>query len=382
MAKKKVETKEAVTMQNNFDKISGVVMAMDKMYGAGMFKTGDNIPKIYKIPFGEPMLDYVYTGGTPIGRFTELLGEPHAGKTRNGLKAMASFQKYCFNCHTPFALTAKWEMKNGQPSLKSCKCSSCDEPTTKIQAMVDVEGTSDPDFLAKMGVDTNGVIYIRPDRPSHTVDIIDTFLRQPNIGLILLDSIGSMGSDREVDEKMEDNKMNQNPVFFNRALRKWQMALNKNTNETGMENGTTMIVVNQSYQTLSMYSTEVAQGGRGLRHGKAMSIKHSIGEKNKDANTKEIYGVHIRCTNEKNKTGMPYRRGEYYLNLDPNDPYLDYCATNINLQYVELAIKFNVIEQRGGWFYYGDEKWQGKANLIDGVTPEIRAEVDAKIYTL
>ena len=86
----------------------------------------------------------------------------------------------------------------------------------------------------------------------------------PEIGLILFDSVGSMGSDKEVDTAIEDDKMNQNALFMNKAIRKWQMALNSNTNETGLENGTTLIVVNQSYQTLSIYSTEVAQGGSGL----------------------------------------------------------------------------------------------------------------------
>jgi RecA/RadA recombinase len=385
MTKKKKSTTTSdpavVTIANNFDKVSGIVSTFNRQYGRELFRTGDSIPKIHKVPFDEPMLDYVYTGGVPLSRVTELLGEPHSGKTRNALKAMSKFQTYCFGCMTPRVLKAVWVLdKDGQPTIKSCKCSNCENPETKVQAMVDVEGTTDPKFMEAMGIDINGVIYVRPDRPSHTVDIIDAFLREPTVGLILLDSIGSMGSDREVDEKMEDNKMNQNAVFFNRAMRKWQMALNSNTNQTGKENGTSIIVVNQSYQTLSIYSTEVAQGGRGLRHGKGLSVKNKIGEKNKDPKSHEIYGIHVRVTNEKNKTGMPYRRGEYYLNLDPHDTELGYCQTNINLQYVELAIKFNIIEQRGGWFYHGTEKWQGKANLIDNISDDIREAVDKIIY--
>ena len=141
-----------------------------------------------------------------------------------------------------------------------------------------------------------------------------------------------------------------------------------------------MIVINQSYQTLDLYSQEVAQGGRGLRHGKSQSGKTAIVTKNQDPKTREIKGVHVRLTNEKNKTGVPYRRFEYYLNLDPLDTEIGYCQTNVNMQYVELAIMFGIIEQKGGWFYYGTEKWQGKANIVENLTQEVKDAVDLQIY--
>ena len=377
---KKEDTKVAET-KNPFAKVSSLMMDLNKHYGKKMLKTGDDIPGIRKVPFDEPMLDYVSDGGVPISRFTEFLGEPHTGKTRNALRAMSRFQRYCFNCNTPNSIKAVWKKdKNGSPMLKSCSCSNCTTPETNIQVMVDVEGTTDPKFMKNFDIDTEGVIYVRPDLPSQAVGIVDTFLREPMIGLILLDSVGSMGSDTEVEKAIEDIKMNQNALFLNKAMRKWQMALNSNTNETGRENGTTMIVVNQSYQTLSLFSTEVAQGGRGLRHGKGMSLKTRVKERNKDSKTNKTFGVHIDYQNLKNKTGIPYRRKDYYLNLDPDNEDIKYCHTNTVLQYIELALEMSIIEQKGGWFYFGQEKWQGKANLIDNFAPEIGELVKERLY--
>lgn len=243
-----------------------------------------------------------------------------------------------------------------------------------------VHNTTDPVFMENFGIQTNGVIYVRPDLPSQAVGIVDTFLRMPEVGLILLDSIGSMGSDKEVETAIEDDKMNQNALFFNKAIRKWQMALNSNTNETGLENGTSMIIINQSYMTLSIFSTEVAQGGRGLRHGKAMSLKTRIKEKNKEPKTDKILGCHIEYKNEKNKTGIPYRKKDYYLNLDPTNDDVGYCQTNTILQYIELAIEFGIITQKGGWFEFNNKKWQGKASLLDAFDDDIKNAVDNLIY--
>lgn len=381
MASKTKSTKVVEKTPNPFANVSSVIQDLNKHYGKKIIRTGEDIPKIYKVPFNEPSLDWVSDGGIPIGRITEFLGDTHSGKTRNALRAMSRFQKYCFNCMTPNALDVIWELDDeGTPSVSSCSCKNCTDPRPLIQVMVDIEGTTDPEFMRNFGIQVDGVIYVRPDLPSQAVGIVDTFLRMPNVGLILLDSIGSMGSDKEVETAIEDDKMNQNALFFNKAIRKWQMALNSNTNETGKENGTSMIIINQSYMTLSIFSTEVAQGGRGLRHGKAMSLKTRIKEKNKEPKSNKVLGVHIDYRNEKNKTGIPYRRKEYYLNLDPDHIDTKYCHTNTVLQYIELGLEMGIIEQRGGWFYFGQNKWQGKANLIDAFDEDIKAEVDKKLY--
>ena len=366
---------------NPFEKVSNVMRELNSHYGKELVRTGENIHSIHKVPFDEPTLDWVSDGGIPIGRITEFLGDTHSGKTRNALRAMRQFQKYCFNCHTPNALDIVWRTdRRNNPYVESCSCKNCAEPTPTIQVMIDIEGTTDPIFMKNFGIDINGVIYVRPDMPSQAIGIADTFLRMPNVGLILFDSIGSMGADKEVVTAIEDDKMNQNPLFFNKAMRKWQMALNSNTNETGKENGTSMIVVNQSYTTLGNYSTEVPQGGRGIRHGKGMSLKTRIREKSKEPNSNKVVGVHIDYRNEKNKTGMPYRRKEYYLNLNPDDPNIAYCHTNVTLQYVELALEMGIIEQKGAWFYYANEKYQGKANLIDGFDEDMRESVNKQLY--
>ena len=377
------EVKQAEIKTQNFASIQGLVKDMNKHYGKPLLRTGNGIPYIFKVPYKEPALDYVTDGGVAIGRVQESLGHEHTGKTRNALRALSQFQKYCFGCNSYDALDVVWEYNptTDERYTTKCECKFCDAPETRISLFVDIEGTTDPLFMEMLDVDTKGVYYARIDLPSQAVDIVDAFLRQPSVGLIIVDSVGSMGSDAETEKAMEDIKMNQNALFLNRAVRKWQMALNSNSNTTGKENGATMIVINQSYQSLDLMSKEIAQGGRGLRHGKGQSIKNSLVTKTVDPKTKEVKGVQIRATNEKNKTGMPYRRMEYYLNLDSNDPEIRYAHTNINMQYVELAIMLELVEQRGAWFFYGNSKWNGKAAIVADLTQDVKDAVDEYLYT-
>jgi len=64
---------------------------------------------------------------------------------------------------------------------------------------------------------------------------------------------------------------------------------------------------------------------------------------------------------------MPYRRGEFYLNLDPTDVNIKYGETNVLQQYVDLGIQFGVIKQSGAWYDVGNQRVQGKANLTDAL---------------
>jgi RecA/RadA recombinase len=377
-----LEHKTVTIVNNNFDNVTILTDKLNKNYKTEVIKTGDDIPKIYKVRSQEPAVDFVYDGGYPISRLIEALGQEHTGKTRNGLIAMGKWQKYCFGCHKDEALTVVWETVKKHPSCKSCKCKYCDNPKTCIQVMVDIEGTTDPKFMDRFGIDTKGVLYFRPDTFSKACDIVDAYLRNPQIGLIMVDSIASIGSDKEVDNKMEDNKMNQNALFTNQMIRKWQAALNSNTN-VDPESPTTIYLVNQSYSSIGMFSYEIAQGGRGLRHGKAISTKFRMEEKVMNEQKTQVLGVHIIVENMKNKTGMPYRKTSYYVNLEEGE---DYCQADKELQVLDLALMYDLVQTSGSWYSRdGNKLGQGKGAVLEMLKSdtdffnELKEEVYVKI---
>lgn len=385
MAKAKSTTTSSPTaggaVTNDFSDAAGIAAALNKKFNRHLIMSGDEIPPVYKVPFREPALDHVSDGGTPIGRFTEFLGAEHSGKTRASLRAMSRFQKFCFNCYQPDVLDVVWKKNSKFPEVDTCTCSSCGEGSTKISIFVDVEGTTDKKFMKRLGVDVDGVIYLRPDQPAFAADVIETYLRTNGVGLIVLDSFGVMGGTKETNTSIGDINMNQNAVWFNMMFRKFQAAMNASFNNNKGKDTATVIVINQSYVTLSIYSTEVPQGGRGLRHGKGLSIKFKSGDKNKDEDD-VVLGVHTRVENLKNKTGMPYRKAEFYLNLDPTDGELSFGETNVLQQYVDFGIKFGVIKQSGAWYDVGTQRIQGKANLCEALAADaaLLEEIDQMLY--
>lgn len=373
--------KKAVMRSDNFDKVKDIMGAVNKKMGVNALKLGTDIKAVHKVPFMEPTLDYVYDGGIPISRITEMLGDEHSGKTRNSIKAMAQFQKFCFGCFTAGTLSVEWDNSSGTPVAKKCSCSNCAEPRTVVNVFVDLEGTASKEWLEQLGVDTAGIVYAQPDLPSKAVDLVDIFLRMPDIGLIIIDSVGGMGSDAEMEKEMADIKMNKNAMFLNTAMRKWQNALNVNANEDP-NSPTSMIIINQSYSSIGQFVYEIAQGGRGLRHGKGMSVKTKIVEKVKNEKGRgDVVGVHIRATNEKNKTGFPYRKMEYYMSLEDGSPE-GYCGIDYPLQLVEVGIKLGIIEQRGAWFYIGELSFQGREKLAAAIGNDevTREDLQKSIY--
>lgn len=358
-----------------FESIHSITAALHKHFNNNsLIMHGSQIPYINKVKFMEPELDYVSDGGIPIGRMTEFLGNEHTGKTRNALKALSQFQKYCFNCHTDESLSVEWVDDDGIPKATNMSC-SCGKPKTAVSVFVDYEGTTDPKFMENFGIQTSGVLYFRPELPSQAIDIVDAYLRSPEVGLIIFDSVGAMSSDDEIEKSYKDNAMNKGALTLNKGVRKWQASLNTNTNQE-RNSPTTLIIVNQSYSSIGVYSHEVAQGGRGLRHGKGLSLKTRVVEKVKDKKN-NILGVHVGVENTKNKTGIPYRKRQYYLNLDSSSS-VGYCQIDLVLQTVELAIEYGIIEQRGGWFYLGEYKWQGRNKVHEAMAASIDEFNDLK----
>jgi RecA/RadA recombinase len=363
---------------DRFKNLKFITDKLNKRYGAEIVKTGDKVSPIIRVPYGEPILDEIYSGGVPVNRIVEKIGKEHSFKTVEGLKATANFQKFCFNCLKP-TLHAEWEVVDGMPKLKKCKCDSCKDPKPTIQVIIDYEGTLSIEFIKNFGIDTNGIIYAKPESPSQLANFAEAYMKLDMVGIILIDSVGAMSSDDEVELPMEDLKMNRGALTLNKIMRKFTAALNYNSNRADGISPTTVFIINQSYSSLGIYSKEIPQGGRGLRHAKAISSKNRITDTIVDDKTKEVRGKYVMIKNEKNKTGMPELQAEIYINLDKSDP-VGYCKSDIRQQYIEYAIRFGIIEKNGSWYSYGGEKWQGIDNIINNFPGALYSEVDEHLY--
>lgn len=354
------------------------INAINKHYGNNIVKLASEMPVVTKIRSSDLSLDYVMGGGFPISRIVEFLGDEHSGKTRDSYKIIEAFQKTCLTCKSQ-NLKAEWNIKSGFPIATKLKC-TCKNPKASPVVIVDYEKTTDLNYMQTyFDIDISGIYIIVPETPSQLVDIVEALLRDVEIGLILVDSIGMISSDAEIEKAQKDIKMNEGARFMNMAVRKWQAALNSNFNESNGESLTSLLLINRTYETLSLYSGMVPQGGRGLRHAKSITIDRRIKEKvkNKDG---QIIGVHRYLKNIKNKAGFPYRVATDYLYTDETD-LNTYMKTSEKGQLLDFALRFGLIEIKGGWYYYSDKKFHGRAELEKHIyETDLPEKIKEKIY--
>lgn len=132
-----------------------------------------------------------------------------------------------------------------------------------ITELYDSELGSTPDYYEKAGIDTN-LIDHRPIRSveelkSDVANLMDDIKEGDNV-LICVDSIGMLRSDKETEDA-KDNKV----VADMTRAKQLKSFFRIVTGEAAIKQ-IPMVIVNHSYQTMELYSKEVAAGGRGAQY--------------------------------------------------------------------------------------------------------------------
>lgn len=116
-------------------------------------------PKIRVVATGCLSLDWALgTGGFPRGHLLEIFGDSGSGKTTLGLEAIASAQR-----------------EGG------------------VAAFLDAEHALDPVYAARLGVDTERLIYSQPADSPRAFEIIRTLVKTCAVDVIVLDSVAALG---------------------------------------------------------------------------------------------------------------------------------------------------------------------------------------------
>ena len=196
----------AVRNGNDRDKSLGMVLGqIEKQHGKGaIMRLGDDVrAPIEVIPTGSIALDVALgIGGLPRGRVVEIYGPESSGKTTVALHAVASAQR-----------------------------------AGGIAAFIDAEHALDPEYAAKLGVDTDNLLVSQPDTGEQALEIADMLIRSGALDIIVIDSVAALVPRAEIEGEMGDSHVGLQARLMSQALRKITGALS-NT-------GTTAIFINQ-----------------------------------------------------------------------------------------------------------------------------------------
>lgn len=370
--------------------LNALLTALQDKYGDEV-TTADKLAGMRKILLKNPAFDYASDGGIPINRITELIGEFSSTKTLHMLFAAREFQHYDWanDVQGAFSQIIYEDKKTKNGTIKLIKDVKLRKgyrpkltPKAKRVAVIDVEGTFDPSWAEKQGVDVEGIIIVRPSSLESAVDITEALLSDSDICLVLFDSMQAVGSQAETDKSMEDEQMAANARFWNKAMRKLQNAINKNEDAD-----VTLIAVNGFYDKVGfvMGDPMVIKNGQQMKFAKSLSMYFRplkpITEKFEGEDT--VVGRNVNITNLKSKVGTPFRKSTFYLQIiDDEANGLSAGSIDTNRSLLELGIRFGFVMRSGAWFEYKGKKCNGMDALLTALDadPELLLSLNKDVY--
>ena len=276
---------------------------------AGTVRRGSLIQRFNCIPTGAFALDYALQGGIPEGLATLLYGWEGSGKTTIAIRTVR-------------------EMQRKHPN--------------KMVLWVDAERTFDREWAQRHGVDLERLYVLEPDHGQQAVDIIARFHEVMECCGIVVDSIPALVSQKVLDKSASDATVGELARLCGIMCSKSTAAWAK---ERKRGHFVTMLLINQLRSKIGvMYGSPYSQpGGHQLQYFITTRIKLTgrevlsselkkadrqalhmpdAGEdgNGKSASTPEFVEHSFDIT--KAKIGASMRKGEFRMNVNPQNPLL------------------------------------------------------------
>lgn len=341
--------------------LQALMNKLNKKFGENSLITGEEMQNLVveRIPTGSVALDIDLGGGIPIGRFTQISGALSSTKSSQCMHIVREAQKMGLVC-----------------------------------AWGDVEGTSDREYFEQMGVDTESLLYTRPNGLE---EITQMFLDMQQSGLVHLavwDSIEASSPIKEMDSTMDETvQMGVKQKLLAEFFRKYQAFNNKLVREG--KRPFTLIGINQLREKIGAYGdAEYTPGGRAIGYTASVDLRLRKGDwiTNGTGTNKTFVGQVVKYKIEKNKTYKRMQTGEFDFYYDENDLDIPVGHNDNFKSIVQLGIERNLIQRGGAWFFINKDtdqemKFQGQDNLIaylrenDGLVEDIKRiilDIDAK----
>ena len=314
--------------------LESALAQIDKQYGKGsVMRLGDEVRvPLEVIPTGSIALDLALgIGGLPRGRIVEIYGPESSGMTTVALHAIA----------------------NAQAGGGIC-------------AFIDAEHALDPEYAARLGVDTDSLLVSQPDNGEQALEIADMLVRSGALALIVIDSVAALTPRAEIEGEMGDSHVGLQARLMSQALRKMTGALS-NAN-------TTAIFINQLREKIGVMfgSPETTTGGRALKFYSSIRLDVRRIETLKDG--QEMVGNRTRVKVAKNKVAPPFKQAEFDI------LYGQGISREGSL--IDLGVDAGIVRKAGAWFTYdSDQLGQGRENARNYLrnNPDLANELEKKI---
>ncbi|MCU1553326.1 MAG: recA [Arthrobacter sp.] len=314
--------------------LEAALAQIDKQFGKGsVMRLGDEVrAPIEVIPTGSIALDVALgIGGLPRGRVVEIYGPESSGKTTVALHAVANAQR-----------------QGG------------------IAAFIDAEHALDPEYAAKLGVDTDALLVSQPDTGEQALENMDMLIGSGSLDVIVIDSVAALVPRAEIEGDMGDSHVGLQARLMSQALRKITGRLSQTK--------TTAIFINQLREKIGVFfgSPETTTGGKALKFYASIRIDVRRIQTLKEG--ADSVGNRTKAKIVKNKMAPPFKIAEFDI----------IYGQGISREggIIDMGVEHGLIKKSGSWFTYdGDQLGQGMENsrrfLRDN--PELASELERLI---
>ena len=293
---------------------SGIAQSIEKSLGTGSVQ---RFGKIRFLSTGVLSIDWAFGGGVPIGRLTEIFGDFSSGKTLLAMHTLVETQKQeglAVFADTEFSLSMAMAenigLDLGADRFIYSKPESLEEVFNFLDVVVDVAKRENPDRLTT----------------------------------IVWDSIASASPEAELKNPAGTPEMGLRARIINQGLRR----LIGKISETNV----TFLFTNQLMHRIGvLYGPKwTTAGGEAPRI--YSSVRAKLAKKGKMMEDKKTIGRSGELEVIKNKIASPFRKVSFDVHFDKGILPLSGL--------LEHFVEAEVVELKGNWYYFGEEKFQKK----------------------
>lgn len=328
---------------------------------------------IKKIPFSSPLINWTTYGGIPRNRISEFLGAEGSGKTTSAVDV-------CKNAIEIF----KQELEEELAELRKNESKNEDlieellERGPKKVVYIDIENAFNAEWSAKLGINPDEIDIMQPPNipAEDLLQLVQDLIETGEVGLVVLDSIPSLVSKKELDKKYDEPTVAPIAGLMTVFTRKIVSVLTRYQ--------CTMILINQLRDSMNNPYEIKSPGGRAIKFYASLRALFQIkcpvdflgNELPQKTENPAGYIVAVRLL--KQKTGASDRKnGEYFLMCQSGiRPVYDYAKLAINT--------YGIIKKGGAWFTICDPETKEPLELTDPINPEkmkpVKVNGMAKVY--
>lgn len=249
-------------------------------------------------------------------------------------------------------------------------------------AWVDAEEAFDPEWAARLGVNTDELLVVKKKSTGAVTDTVVPLLEN-GLDILVIDSISELLPEVFVDgdggivafEKQK--QIGAHAKSISMMVNAMHYA-NKNTSIIFISQTTTMIA--------NTYTQQVPHGGKKIQFACSQIIKltSSATEANQIKDKQFMgnkvvelpVGRPVEFVVEKNKLGPQSRGGKYNIYYAGAEVGVDRTD-----ELITMATAYGAVHKGGAWFKFGDQQWQGQQALVEAVKADsgLEAAIEAEL---